>query len=1199
MDGRLTLAACAPTGLDGLRKSRTALQSMSDTARLTDEQTKAVQARNTSVSLAAGAGCGKTYVLTERFLSHLEPSSTDRPEPAAIHQLIAITFTDAAAREMRTRIREKCYDRLQRAKSIGDQDYWLRLLRAIETARISTIHSFCAALLRTHAIAAELDPGFGVMEQGEADVLMSETLDDVLRERLAAGDEDTLNLAAALGLSSLKTQLRAVLAARHEPHFRTWCDANADQLVAKWKEFHEREAFPAAVAGLAELPEVDEILRLLRDMEPPSKKSFADARAELLERLPKLSTGEISQQQLADLRSMVGVQTICSTSDWPEKQLFNRYRDACSALRKEIDKCLKLTFDSAAAKEAAALGLAALRLAGQVADAYDAAKSRIGKLDFDDLLAKAHELLSNPRHRELQRQLSGELRLLLVDEFQDTDRLQVELVRCLCGDALSDGRLFFVGDMKQSIYRFRGAQPEVFLDLERQLPAQGQLKLTKNFRSQPAILNFVNALFHNAFGGKYVSLQVHRKQSTPEPAVEFLWTRMPEKRNSRIKGAVRAAREQEARWIARRLRQLIDDKAEIVTDGNGGKRRVELGDIAILFRALSDVDIYEMALRDYGLDYYLVGGHAFYAQQEIYDVLNLLRAIASPADEISLAGVLRSPMFSLADETLFWLIDSGGSLNDGLFAEQLPAELAPEEQRKAGAAAKTLQFLREHKDSLPIASLLDEAFARTAYDAALLGEFLGERKLANLQKLQEQARVADLSGTLDLSGFIIQLAQFVASQPKESLAATMSESANVIRLMTIHHAKGLEFPLVVVPDVDRPQIYRRPAAALHPTLGPLVSLAKDNDQEQSSSGMDLYCASEKRADADERTRLLYVACTRAADYLMLSSSIAGFDAPESDWMKLIARKFDLALGQFVGKLPAGYQSPRVLVTDKEPATEHRPAGRSRGPDLVNLVERASRCAAGETATGPRGVLPIPADTATRRQFAVSRLSGRIVGIDPAEEVDLDVAADTAAGQVDSVDARGLGILIHAVLQRITPGGEDSVDRLCEQLAQERVPFEAARAAELARDMVMRFIASPRWRQMASAAEVHRELEFLLAWPLGKASADSCYFRGFFDCVYRDSSGWHLIDYKSNNVQAAAVSRLAGTYALQMCLYALAIERALGQRPAEIVIHFLRPGVEHVFPWDEAARQKGIALVNQALQRAATRPAPFDSVNPEL
>ncbi len=326
-------------------------------------------------------------------------------------------------------------------------------------------------------------------------------------------------------------------------------------------------------------------------------------------------------------------------------------------------------------REMARLGLELLKLTAKVVAAYDDRKRAQGKLDFDDLLAKAYTLITNPNHVDLHDRLADDLRLLLVDEFQDTDKLQADLVTKLCGPGFDAGRLFFVGDFKQSIYRFRGAAPKVFRELREQVKITGRLPLTLNFRSQPEILRFVNALFCDTFttgGDEYERLRPSREQTTEPPAIEFLWTIAPNKNNKGFPGAMREARREEAKAIARRLRGLIDPSTTelpVVDKLTCKPRRLELGDVAILFRTLSDVQVYEEALREYGLDYYLVGGYAFYAQQEIFDVLNLLRAVASSADEVSLAGVLRSPFFALADETLFWLADTAGSLNAGLLAD--------------------------------------------------------------------------------------------------------------------------------------------------------------------------------------------------------------------------------------------------------------------------------------------------------------------------------------------------------------------------------------------------------------------------------------------------------------------------------------------------------------------------------------------------
>lgn len=1149
---------------------------------LTTEQRQAIEQRETSIALAAGAGCGKTFVLSERFLSHLDHDRQLLDQVADLHQLVAITFTDAAAREMRRRIRDKCYERARTARTRESQDAWLRLLRAIEAARVSTIHAFCAGLLREHAVEAGLDPTFGVLEQGTADVLVSAVIDDVLRERLAALDPPTMELAASFGLSRLKDQLRELLHQRHTDSFRRWRGASADDVVEAWRECYEREALPAAMSEIAASPAVGTIIELLQSVTPPpAKETFIAAKAHLLDALPRLVRGELDATELPTLRSFAGVQRITSAKDWPTQESFEAYRDACKRLRAAIDRHAPKPFSPAAARTAAELGLQLLELVHHAADEYERVKAREGQLDFDDLLYRAYALLADPQHQTLRERLSSDLQLLLVDEFQDTDALQVELVKLLCGD-VADGKLFFVGDMNQSIYRFRGAQPDVFLDLRREIPQPGQLPLTRNFRSQPAVLNFVNALFVHALGPDYRALRPNRSQVTAEPAVEFLWTIAPDKK-SRVAGATKDAREQEARRIARRLRELLDSETPLIADSSvtGGTRPLRLGDVAILFRALSDVALYEAALREYELDYYLVGGHAFYSQQEVFDVLNLLRAIASPADEISLAGILRSPFFSLEDETLYWLVESAGSLNDGLFAGRLPKELSTTERLKAAAAAETLAELRARKDSLPITALLAEALARTGYDAALLAEFLGDRKLANLNKLLEQARTADSGNVLDLVGFIAQLAEFVAREPKEALAATMSESADVIRLMTIHQAKGLEFPLVIVADVDRKADSRLPAAALDARLGPVVKPPDDDEQEQTSTGIDLYRALERRADAEERQRLFYVATTRAADYLILSSSLVGYDDEqlESDWMRLLAERFDLATGALRGTLPADYPPPQVRVTSTDPATDAKPHGGARGPDLVAIVEEARDQAAGGGGTIPPDVGPLAADASARRQFSVSRLSGRLVRPDSRE---LD---PWSPDKSDAIDPLEFGTYVHEVLARVELSDTTPVAALCEQIAAGRVVPLATGATASAAEMLGRFIASPRWASVIAAKAVHRELEFLIAWPPDGASGDGDgrYIRGYFDCVYQDAAGnWHLVDYKSNDVAAADVPREAERYEMQLLLYALAMELAMGRPPVELVLHFLRPGAEHTFQWDTAARERCIRLVTAAM-----------------
>ncbi|HEX3724777.1 MAG TPA: 3'-5' exonuclease, partial [Pirellulales bacterium] len=695
-----------------------------------------------------------------------------------------------------------------------------------------------------------------------------------------------------------------------------WLTRTADEQVAIWQKFHREQALPALLRQIAALPEARRVVAIL-SQHVPDHPVMRERRSVLLEKLPRLASVAAADvlHALETIRAHAQVQRGGGAKAWDSADTYEAFKTAATKLRETIDKLKPLaSFDAQAVREAAEIGQKLLTIATRIAERFDARKRELAVLDFDDLLRQARALLVDPRHEELRRQLSGQIRLLLVDEFQDTDRLQVDLVTALAG--VAERKLFFVGDYKQSIYRFRGADPDVFRRLRDQTPAEGRLELDRNFRSQPAIVHFVNALFWHDLEN-YEPLRADRPQQAPEPAVEFLWAPATAEDNK----SKELWRRREAEWIARRVRQILDDPQLIVggrssAEGTGEPRRARPGDIAILFRALSNVEYYEDALRRHGIDYYLVGGHAFYAQQEVFDLLNLLRALASPSDEVSLLGALRSGFFALTDETIFWLAQHPDGLLAGLSAADFPPQLAPEEADRAWFAASTLAELRADKDRLPIYELIEEALAKTGYDAALVSEFMGERKLANLRKLVEQARSFDRSGFLSLADFISQLSEFIARQPDEPLAATQGENMDAVRLMTIHQAKGLEFPIVIIPDLDRPRFTGSAGIHFDAELGPLVKLRDDGETKSPASGYDLWRLLEKELDQAELARLLYVATTRAADYLILASSVPELGSAKGPWTQMLARRFDLLSGLFGGELPPDEPRPKIKITSE-------------------------------------------------------------------------------------------------------------------------------------------------------------------------------------------------------------------------------------------------------------------------------------------
>ncbi len=1175
------------------------MASADNNQQLTAEQHAALAEHAASVVLSAGAGCGKTFVLTQRFISRLD-ASTGLSADASLRQQVAITFTERAAREMRGRIRTACRQRLSTASS-EELAFWIDVDRQLETARISTIHSFCASLLRAHALDAALDPQFLVLDEQQSRALLREVIDQSLRELLAGRDENLLVLLEHFSLPQVRDGIKAFVRKLQPRDFDAWTGRLAADVCQAWQQFHNDHVVPWArqqVLADHSLPTLEKLIA----QHPADHPKMQQRCAELTTAFAQLADCPDPQrlaEVLEHLRAHATLAHLGSRKGWQDEAVHERFKQVATEVR-EVAKTHvdRLRWSAEGIEDVAHLGLAMLRVARRAADEYGQRKESMGCLDFDDLILRARELLCDPQHAEVREQIAGGIQYLLVDEFQDTDQLQCDLVEALCGEEFLTGKLFVVGDYKQSIYRFRGAEPEVFRRLRERLPQRGRLPLSRNFRSQPAVLDFVNALFHDCFDGDYEPLVPHRGQKTNPPCVEFLWANDQAsdcEDHQPKQHSAEALRALEADWIARRIRQMIDDGEPVIAvddESAPGTRGPKLGDFVILFRALTDVELYEQALRRQGLDYYLVGGHAFYAQQEVYDVVNLLRAIESPADEVSLAGVLRSPFFSLADETLFWLARHPEGLAAGLLDLQEDWPLEAGQRQQAGYAAQVLSALRAKKDSVTVASLLREALNRTGYDALLLAEFLGERKLANLEKLIEQARANDANPRLSLADFTAQLADSVAQMPDEALAATHPEVTEVVRLMTIHQAKGLEFPVVIVADLERGKRSSSDVFAFDPLLGPLAS---DPYERGGTTGLGLYRTAQAAQDESESTRLFYVAATRAAEYLILAAGVNSVNEPKGLWRRLLGQRFDLETGRVLSELPAGYNVPQVKVTTTRP--EAGPTQRARRRvNLVELLDTADAQPSDVDRATPREVRPIPADAAAIERFSFSQISGALgrAADDTAIE-NVDRVPATSPSSTD-IDPLVLGELVHRVLAEwpalarvgdaLAGDAAGLVHRYEKGQGDEQQPL-IARAAEL----VATFIASQRAEAIRNARDVHCELEFLLPWPpttstteAPAGSRSTQHLHGYIDCLYQDAAGaWHLLDFKTNRVSPENVTQAAEPYRLQLLLYAIAVQSALGFVPDEIAVVFLAAGREVSFTLDAAARQWMAAEIDRGIQ----------------
>jgi ATP-dependent helicase/nuclease subunit A len=1130
---------------------------------LTDQQRTAIELRGTSAALSAGAGCGKTFVLTRRFLRELEPA-TGR-ELAGI---VAITFTEKAAREMRDRIRAACNARLRECPA-DEVDHWLTVMRAIDTARVSTIHAFCAALLRTFAVEAGLDPQFSVLEGTTGRALRRRVVTDAVHNLLTAHDEDCMLFVQHFGLERTIDLLIALAGDRFHGRLHPLAELSPQSRINNWNERWKSEFVPLLLRRLQREPSACRTMELL-DEHTPSNEEMARRCGILLAALPSLCDHPDPVALLAVCREATKIQGGGGKSVWRDAQVYEDVKNALTELRDKIDRTLKdmaISSDDVAA--AAEFSVLAERMLHPVLEQFENRKHKLAVVDFDDLLLKTHDLLHDkPSVRE--RAAAG-IGFLMVDEFQDTDPVQAEIVRSLCGERLFDGKLFLVGDAKQSIYRFRRADPRVFDALRDEIPETGRLPLTRNFRSQPAILNFVNCLFAKAMGDKYEPLVPNVKQISPTPCIEFLFATPDAKEGNAPKESAEDRRRREADWIARRLRQLLDDPTPRIRTMESELRPVKPGDVAILFRTLSNVALYEESLREYGIDYYLVGGRAFFAQQEVFDVMNLCGWLDDPDDQVALAGVLRSPMFGLTDESLFLMCAARESLGNAL-NHAAEIKVAPPQRGPLRFAAEVLEELRANKDRLPLAELLELFLDRTGYDAVLLTEFLGRRKLANLRKLVDMAREFDREGLLTLSEFIQRLRDSVLEEADEELAATSPESGNVVQLMTVHKSKGLEFPVTVVADMNWTRGGGSAAPRFHPTLGPLFSLPAEQGESRRNRGQTMHKLEEETEDERETVRLLYVATTRAADHLILSAGLPEPGRVSSPWLRLVGERFDLRTGlpavdPYLGRISLGDVPPEnipdILVHHMPPVVG-KPASdsdrRLRLSDLRDAVESA------DPAPVPPLLPPIPPRVGRLLEISVTDILNADRELHPggskpeaqAKEFAShpSLALQASMDATESPDARTLGTLIHRVAERWDPATATDLEAFVRIVADgmDDPGDDAMRGIAVRR--VKALFDSSHYAEIVQAMHCLREVDFRLrrVVPIPDGEPLEVHITGRIDCLYQSADGtWHLIDFKTGHIDNADPESLVDDYAVQLQVYASATELLIGRPPNDVAL----------------------------------------------
>ncbi|MCE5328433.1 MAG: UvrD-helicase domain-containing protein [Planctomycetaceae bacterium] len=1155
--------------------------------KLTAVQAQAVENGRQSLALSSGAGCGKTLVLALRFTRLLE----EHPDPAnALGRLVAITFTEKAAAEMRQRVRRELTKAAHRTTGEARRQYrqWISQL---PQARISTIHSFCSALLRSRAIEAGADPDFAVCaDEMLSSSMIADAAQQAVLEAVEGGGQEIADLLAVCTFQRVLDQVRNLvdIRSRFNPAdftdpaitLKRWQDALPRLRGAAWQRVENDAVIRTALAELATFNCTSPADKLL---------AFHEQALELGQRLVSNAasrTRETFEQMAAVRPGAVG-----SDKSWGgEKGAAKAVRDQIKLLRERFETEYEIFSRQTGPADAQAAELLATLAQAAVAATkiYDARKRARGLLDFEDLLIRTEALLaSDPSVRD---SLARQADQYLVDECQDTDALQMRLLNWLIcgrgeGGAVPEGKLFLVGDAKQSIYRFRGAQVEVFEQLCMRLGREGNKSLDVSFRTHRAGLEFVNHLFAPLLGEQYAPVIANRKELPSGPSVEILLAAPQGEAGNDARTMAQA----QAVLTAKRIHRMIANKEKLVWDRQANDwRAVRPRDIAILFARMTPSPDFERALAACDIPYYVVAGTGFFRQQEVFDLLNALRVIDNPFDDVALMGVLRSSMFALDDNALMHIASHCDrpylhSLQGADLADSLP----PGDATALRTAVTCITRLHAAKDAMAIDAMISELLATTGFEASLLAQGRGSRPLGNLRMLIDLARRASSDG-MSLAAFIAQAGEMIIDDSRYEQAAVAAEEQDVVRLMTIHKAKGLEFPVVIVPDLSSGS---RPSTAS--VLGRSdVGLTCKPQQEDDEDGpetplmYDLARRLEAVEDRREDLRRLYVAVTRHQDHLILVGadvrSESGQFKPSNSPLAEMDSVLGIAAAIDSGRETLPYGEGLVAAVRSAAAGEMpRAKAAARGgakllaqsTDGDELAAKILGAAGKEGLAGQRppwrpallGALPADnarltvavtalADFQTcpmlyrwRYELAVPDIHGR-APISEHAAPPTDAIAGLNAAQQGTLFHRCMELLDAAAMQ---PAGE-LVSVAAAQLEMDLASHADEAAAQL-QDMLDRLTAQPFWEGLLRARQRLTELSFTLdVAPLT--------LRGQIDLLYRDEGGWHIVDYKSDRVAAAEVATKARRYRLQMAAYALAARALLHEPPADATLYFLRPGV---------------------------------------
>ena len=1118
-----------------------------------------------SYLLQAGAGTGKTTVLLDRVKEVLK---TEIP----LERIAVITFTEKAAGELKLRLRRNMEEMIAAADpDSGWGAHLKRSLESLDRATISTIHAFAASLLRERPVEANVDPRFGVTDQLGGAMLMEETWQRWIEGQLS-GSAPALSRALRLGVTVEQIRLLA-------------------QEIVEQRDIAP-ERGPAHPAGEAERLR-DETIGCIGVLERLAA-SCVDEADDGFRQIAALSGSVPAMEAVSGDRLLLRLEALPLKKTAGSQKNWRPASDLAEA--KTILSDLRLRIDDLSRRERVA---AAHDLAHWIRDgflhAYRTAKESRRVLDFADLLLICRNMLRDSGAARAAFQ--SRFDCLLVDEFQDTDPLQAEILFLLAADdpAVSDwrvarpkaGKLFVVGDPKQSIYRFRRADIEVYEEARALIRAAGGVTdqgLTQNFRTVPSIVSWINELFErliqpqpgNHFQPGYERIVADREQPHSEASQVILL--MPPDPASLAGADAAVVRSAEARYVVALLRRMVAEGWPVIDRESGLVRPARHDDIALLFRSSTALQIYEDALRDHDVPYRIAGGKRYYLRAEMRALQAVLLAIENPHDPLAVVSALRCPIFGFSDEDLLTCKSGGG---DWIYTKDGAGHGTPFEK-----AFDLLARLHDARHSRTVAATLEEIFETTGALALFYLKPDGDQRAANLLKAIDLARAHEVAGGATFGSFVRWLSEMAATEREEG-EAPLTEDAetehgqkhgDAVRISTVHKAKGLEFPIVVLCD----------PAGVGRTTTPTCIIERMG--EAAAARMEFCAGASTRrlesagyAQAVEREigrleaegqRLFYVAATRARDYLV----IPAFGGKNAGGIYATLRDRGFLPPDLEKREKGGRQETHEGVVA---GRTHMGARLLDGATLDITAPNVEpfRIAAGEAVPADPGLIAEKAGWRKALELARSApaMGREFRTASAAETLSEEPVSRGQAGRTGDGRrrARALGTAVHGVLERIDLVTGRDIGLLSEEEATSAGYPEIAPEV---RTLAQKALGAHVLKEARLAPRCLRELPFA-------AAGDGFLTEGRIDLVFESDGALTIVDFKTDDVATEEeITARTAAYEPQAMIYARALSQVAKQPVTRVVLVFIRPGVERALKVDEAFLTRGRRLLETGLMQ---------------